>query len=512
LAAHVGRRTISGDRRDALDGCSANGCAVIYAGTSENAIRRDTYYGMGLLIGQTSGGEFPTFSWTLSGADLFRFASINNVLLDPTAPGTIYVTLSSGVTASATESSVTAPPPPQGYGIYKSMNGGTNWARLNVAGSNDAKPTDLKADPTNSKVLYAGFMGRGVFRSTDGGISWCPLGQGIPRPAGCPVSTGLPDPAVTAFDHVELALHRPNGSSPALLYAVFGNCPDPLGVLNVPTVGSPCPPLIFKTSDDGATWTEVNSAAPAAYSRYTHAIALAPNDPNLLVYGGLKLFKSTDGGQSFFEIGSDSLHPDHHAVVFPDPSNTNLLYETSDGGFAISTDGGNSWSSLTRDLQISGFQSISASPLTARIIGGLQDNGTNMWVGTRVWSHSDDGDAASTQMDLDDVLKMYDVYFNAVPRRSTNGGVCCQWSDITTGITASEPSAAYPPLTQDPSSPHALYIGTHSLYRSTNKGDFWSAVSPPLGGTATTFSDIEQTNVITAIAVAPGNGNRVYVG
>jgi len=45
----------------ALDGCSANGCATIYVGTGENSIRRDTYYGMGLLIGQTSGGEFPTF-------------------------------------------------------------------------------------------------------------------------------------------------------------------------------------------------------------------------------------------------------------------------------------------------------------------------------------------------------------------------------------------------------------------------------------------------------------------
>jgi photosystem II stability/assembly factor-like uncharacterized protein len=496
----------------ALDGCSANGCAVIYVGTGENAIRRDTYYGMGLLIGQTSGGEIPIFSWTLVGADIFRFASINNVLLDPAAPGTIYVTLSSGVTASATESTVTAPAPPQGYGIFKSTNWGTNWTRLDVAGSNNAKPTDLKMDPTNSRILYAGFMGRGVFRSADGGINWCPLDQGIPRPAGCPASTGLPDPAVTTFDHVELAIHRPNASGPAVLYAVLGNCPDPIGVLNIPTVGSPCSPPLFKTADDGVSWTQVNSAAPAAYSRYTHAIAVAANDPNVLIYGGLKLFKSTNGGQSFFEIGSDSLHPDHHAVVFPDQADLNLLYETSDGGFAISTNGGNKWTSATRDLQISGFQSVSTSPLTARIIGGLQDNGTNMWLGTRVWAHSDDGDAASTQLDLDDVLKMYDVYFNATPRRSTNGGACCQWSFITNGITASDPAAAYPPLAQDPSSPHALYIGSNRLYRSTNKGDFWSAVSPPLGGTATNFPDIERTNVITAIAVAPSNGNRIYLG
>src|SRR5262249_27061981 len=49
----------------ALDGCVMSGCATIYAGTGENAIRRDTYYGAGLLIGETSSGEFPTFGWTL---------------------------------------------------------------------------------------------------------------------------------------------------------------------------------------------------------------------------------------------------------------------------------------------------------------------------------------------------------------------------------------------------------------------------------------------------------------
>src|SRR5215831_5568780 len=47
-----------------LDGCSATGCATIYVGTGENGIRRDTYRGAGLLIGATSGGEFPTFTWT----------------------------------------------------------------------------------------------------------------------------------------------------------------------------------------------------------------------------------------------------------------------------------------------------------------------------------------------------------------------------------------------------------------------------------------------------------------
>jgi photosystem II stability/assembly factor-like uncharacterized protein len=498
-----------------LDGCTSAECATIYAGTGENAIRRDTYYGMGLLIGRKSGGEISQFGWTLSGQDVFKFGSIYGVLVDPASPSTLYVALSSGVTASATESTVTAPPPPNGYGIYKSTSGGGNgsWNKLTVPGTNNAKPTALRMDPTNGKVLYAGFLGRGVFKTVDSGSTWCPLNPGIPLPPGCSAATGLPNPGSTTFDFVEIAIHRPNAASPALLYATFGNCPDPLGNLNVGSIGSPCNPSIYTSTDDGKTWSQTNPSAPNTYSRYNHALTIHPSNPATIFYGGVGLWKSTDNGQSFSPVGEDSLHPDHHSIVFGDPShNLNLMYEVSDGGFYVSNDGGNTWSSGTHDLQISGFQSISSSPLTSRVIGGLQDNGTNMWLGTRVWHHSDDGDAGSTQMDLNDVLTMYDNYFDVDPRRSTDGGTCCFWPSITTGINTSDPAAVYAPLSQDPSPPHALYFGTNQLYKTTNKGDFWSVISPALGGTSVTFPDIQTTNVITAISVPPTNGNRIYVG
>ena len=491
----------------ALDDCSPQGCARIYAGTGENNIRRDTYYGMGLLIGQLSGGEIPIFGWTLKGAVPFKFASINNVLVDDSGR-TIYVSLSSGVTASATESTVTAPTPSGGFGIYKSSDSGNAWAKLTVPGTNAARPTDLERDPTNHSVMFAGFMGRGIFKTTDGGATWCPLNPGIPLPAGCSTPSGLPNPTTTTFDHVEIAIHRPNAATPAVLYAIFGNCPDPIG--NGPVLGGACAPAIFKSTDDGAHWTQTNPAAPSSYSRYTHALAIDPTNPSTILFGGLKLARSTNSGTTFTGLGSN-VHPDHHAIVFPDPANSNRLYNTSDGGFAFSNDGGVSWTSGNSDLQITGFQSISSSPLTARIIGGTQDNGTELWVGTRVWEHRDDGDSASTVMDLDDVMRMFDVYFGVSPRRSTDGGSCCGWSFIQTGLNTSDPSSFYAPLIEEPSTPHALYFGTNLLYKTTNKGNNWTAVSPVLGGTVF-FPDINRSNSITAIAVAPSNANRIYVG
>ena len=56
-----------------LDQCNGNGCATVYAGTGENSVRRDTYYGEGLLVG-TVNAPFDV-SWALKGESLFSLAS-----------------------------------------------------------------------------------------------------------------------------------------------------------------------------------------------------------------------------------------------------------------------------------------------------------------------------------------------------------------------------------------------------------------------------------------------------
>ena len=180
----------------ALQDCNSESCSTIYAGTGENAIRRDTYYGGGLLIGSVSGDvEFPSFGWVLRKGDPFDFThgSINDVVVDPTTSGSetrIFVTLSSGVTVSATEATLTAPNPNGGFGLYKSEDRGVSWSKLTVSGQAGAKPSDLEMAPDDEDILYAGFLGRGAFKSTDNGDTWCPLNEGIALPAGCPNASG----------------------------------------------------------------------------------------------------------------------------------------------------------------------------------------------------------------------------------------------------------------------------------------------------------------------------------
>ncbi len=523
----------------ALDECDSKECKTIYVGTGENNIRRDTYYGAGLLVHHKPETYGSRWEWELRGHEYFNLASINNIVLDPTTWGEtkrMYVTLSSGVTASASESTVTAPEPPLGYGIYMTEDEGLTWEKLVVPGTDGTKPTDLEMAPHDSNVLYAGFMGKGIFKGvrdpSDGTISWCPLNPGSELTPQCDAIDDLPNPNQAPFDHVEISLHQPTPQQPLILYAIFGSCTHP--------ILHSCSSGLYKSGDGGATWALMNDSCPWSYSRYTHVLTIQPEDPSTVYYGGLRLYKSTNSGVTFSEIGTDTLHPDHQAVVFANPKgcSSNALkcahmYDASDGGFAISYDSGDTWESSNGTMQLTGFQSISASIRIDKIIGGSQDNGTNMWLGTDEWQHIDDGDSGSTIMDRFSGEVMYDLYYYATPRRSKSGGGLGTWKWIKDGLDGNDPAAFYPPMVQDPTflpgqpydvSPpyHPLYIGTNRLYHSHlppggntmdwRPGDSWRTASPVLGGTVEFFEDIQTTNVITAIAVAPSDRNRIYLG
>src|SRR6185436_15665289 len=175
-------------------------------------------------------------------------------------------------------------------------------------GSGTARPTDLELHPDKPAVLFAGFLGKGLFRSVDKGANWCPLNQGVVQfpPAGCPVPV-LPHVTTAPFDHVEVAIAP---SNPQIVYASFGVCNDRL-IQN-------CVPSVWRSSNGGNTWTKRTTANPAdsgfgniasTYSRYTHALTVDPDNPNRVFLGGVKLWRSEDitAGASATWVKTDDL-------------------------------------------------------------------------------------------------------------------------------------------------------------------------------------------------------------
>jgi hypothetical protein len=358
-------------------------------------------------------------------------------------------------------------------------------------------------------VLYAGMLRRGIFKTTTSGTGWCPLNEGIALPPGCPNATGLPDVS-SNFDFVEIAIAP---SNPSVLYATFGACPDRL----YPA----CRPSVFRSSDGGMTWTQRLAVATpddfVVYSRYTHALAVDPTDENTLLLGGKRIWRSGDGGQNFSlsdhnpapPPGPADVHWDCRDVVFH-PSNASRVYTSGDGGIATSTNGGRTWTPRNDDLQITGFHGLGSSPLTGAVIGTSQDNGGELWNGSRRWRPFHwVCDGGFSFLDWDDVMKMY-AHSNCGVFRSTDGGVL--WTTISTGIALGGPQLFYAPFIQDPSPPHPLYFGTNQLYKSMDDGNSWTAVSLVLATGATGGEILGDTNAITAIAVAPSSAARIYVG
>jgi uncharacterized repeat protein (TIGR01451 family) len=530
----------------ALGGCDSSHCAWIYVGTGENAIRRDTYYGAGLLVGSNGLG----LGWTLQNGSPkydFKYGNIYNVVLDPSTSGAgqvIYITLSSGVTASPSETTVTAPQPKGGYGIYKSVNNGVDWDR-----KFPGRPTDLEIDPKDTNTLYAGILGKGIFKSTDAGTTWCPLDPGIPLATGCSptFNSKLPNPQQTSFDHVEIAVD-PESTTMAKthLYASFGNCPDRLL--------ADCQPSIYESSDAGATWTlqyagttnpfpldDAFPPCPGGYTRYTHALTVDPLSPGTLWLGGILLCRSTNHGASWAEKDlsvygdptSGSIetcsgifanrclsHPDHHAVVFA-PGGNQVLFDANDGGIAISKNSGKSWAASTKGLSAFEFQSITSSPNTPNMIGGTQDNGGVLWQGSTQWTNLQCcGDGGAAVLEHTTTKNIYitsnegaAASSQVLPVRSLDGGTTFfdpLLSFYDNGLKTGQARALYPPMYEDQD--NLLHFGTQQLWQSADSCGNWTPQTPTLASYDPEPEIIFGADVITAAAESPTNDAHTYVG
>lgn len=507
-----------------LDSCSVERCNTVWVGTGENGIRRDTQYGGGVLRGSWfSLGKY--YVWSHLGASIFAHGNITRLLLDPTtADGSrkrLYVAFSTGVTANSTHSTVTTVPPSP-LGIYRSVNGGAGWTNVLDRGT---PATDLEMDPVNSQILFAAFAEQGIYRSTDGGTTWLPIVNGID-------STDW-----GRADWVELAVYRTGGMANAKLYAVLGDCPHPheKGAGEIPH----CSPAVYTSNDAGTNWTLVKAAVDppptdggplSSYVSYTHALTIHPSNPQELWYGGINLYRSIDGGANWETVGADKLHPHHHAlkiVATRELPGGYFFLDLSDGGLAIG-DGAALWNGAFQfGLAVAQFHSVSAKG--DLLFGGTESNGTNVYVGGGAWQHSDDGNGGATLIDNGQDSVTYSSRQGVDPRRCTNSAQCpFTWEAIAgdqllpDALPASENVSWHPPFAESPLpylGEHRLYFGAENLgMNQTNGGSpgtapGWVSITPPvLSGGALIGELNDILNPITAVAVAPTNAARIYIG
>lgn len=495
---------------------------VIYAGTGEGNRAADTYYGAGLFKSSDAGVTWTQITGPLSTTEpklpSFVNATFMRIEIDPTSTSTLYAATNVGLTSGASGGSGVAPI--GNRGIWKSTDGGLNWRNISPPDDGlDRSATDVLLDPRDSRRVYSAILNRGIYRSESGGEpgGWTKLNGGLPDPG---------SDANPAFRRIFLAAGPPlSPSTQTTLYAAFGAGNDDL-------LG------IWRSTDNGATWTKLINPQLLGQANYNLAMAVDRTNANVIYYGtsanalnnGGAFWRSTDGGQTWIDVSqgngvSGGLHADTHAIVIS-PADRNVVFTGNDGGIWRSDnvlDNAVAWSNLNDTLNITQFQSIALHPTDSNIvIGGTQDNGTNRFDGDTRWTHIRDGDGGSTLIDQSNPMTMYHTFFNQSnsdgqrpqlgPEVSTNGGNT--WTragcfNCEPGIDRIQPGdrvGFYAPLALHPGftgvSGNVIYFGTHRLYRSSNQGVVWKG----LGASADGFgADLTKggTGRLSAIAAFP---------
>src|ERR1051326_1842330 len=457
---------------------------IIYAGTGEGYFNVDALRGAGVLKSTDGGASWTLLSNFINPASL-NYYYINKIIIRPDAHNTLF--------AGTLE------------GIWKTTNAGTSWNQLSVPSQGSVGCADLVIKPTTPNIMYASFglfRTNGIYKTTDGGSTWTKLAGGLPT---------------TNYHRISLALST---SNPATIYAAMADS-------NNGTLG------IYRTTTSGTSWTkmttpvdnsaQVNGGYLWTQGWYANVIAVDPTNSNALYAGGVNLFKSTDGGANWSRIsdgyvsGSTYVHVDQHAIAF-DPHNNITVYFGNDGGMFKTTTAGGSFFPINSNLAITQFYSGAVDPLAEIYYGGTQDNGTVRTLGPPLWTVVHSGDGGTTAVDYltpppGDTESLYLSLL-----KSTSSGGRNTWTRIMNGIPSSgspngtsDRCAFIAPYTMDPTDPLVLVAGTYRVFRSSNGGGSWSAISNDLTGNGPGAQQ-DDGSVITEIAISKSYPSTIYAG
>jgi photosystem II stability/assembly factor-like uncharacterized protein len=448
---------------------------TLYAGTGEPNQSGDSYFGAGLMK-SSDGGR----SWTLLGSSAFNRAAISGIIVSQSNPSKLIVSTTLGSCCRGAYSySVSA-----GLGVFLSSDGGASWTRVLPSPATVGIST-LVVDPTNPNIIWAGDFAGSTWRSADGGSSW---------------TQSLHYTQTSLQGRVALAMSPASGST---LFVAFSNSTG--GFIGLFQYQYPnAQGTALRNPPNVIAFNRVYSICGRAghtQCDYDLVLGVDPSNANIIYIGGVELYRSSDGGQTWTDLGgfsTGSLHPDHHALAFS-PSDSSTIFVGNDGGLWTSSNRGTTWTDLNSGLSLTQFYSIAVSPFANNvIIGGTQDNGCVRYSGSASWPQLVVGDGGWTGFEASNSNIMYCMYTGLNFQKSVDGGAT--WSNATTGINLKDKSLFIAPLSH-PAVSCLIYIGGTHLYKTTDCASTWSDVSGAAFGSGAT---------ITALSAA--GSNIVYVG
>jgi photosystem II stability/assembly factor-like uncharacterized protein len=413
---------------------------TVYAGTGEWTPGWGPGFAGTGLFSSTDGGA----TWAKHGTLTAR--RVAQVVVSHTDPNRVYVAGENG--------------------LERSNDGGSTWSVVHAG-----EASDVVIDPTNANVLYINVRSDGVYKTTDAGATWSKLAAA---------------PSGAAADWVRLAIGRSGTHGGSYVVAKRSGA-------------------ISRSTDGGATWTAVaGTHGDASYHAWCNLLAVAPDDENVILAGGVSLERSADGGATW-SSAAGGLHSDHHRAVFA-PSNTSIAYSCNDGGVYRSTNKGATFTKVSDGLIVTQFYDVGCwSPIATVLGGGTQDNGSNMTTGGLTWQNIFGWDGGYFVIDPANPRVMYAEHQNTDVHKSIDGGTT--WVQKTAGITGSSPWTGV--LTIDPADSNRLYVGTQQVFRTTDGcATAWTASSQALAGDVTSIAVADSNHLVVYAGTSGGNVMR----
>jgi len=454
-------------------------------------------------------------SWQFMG--LSDVGQVSQIVIDPANPDIVFV---------AAPGHVWAPNPERG--VYRSADGGKTWQKVLFV-NDSTGAAHLVMVPGNPRMLFAGMwqfvrrpwelvsggVGSGIYRSKDGGLTWERLKQGLP--------SGLTGNIAVAV----------GATNPSHIYALIET-----------TDG-----MLWDSKDQGDHWAKVSdfhglSARPFYFS----LMHVSPVDDRKLFFSSYLLLRSDDGGKTTTPIDR-GVHVDHHALWI-DPQNPDRMIQGNDGGVYLTENGAKSWRFLN-NLPIGQFYMVAADNNTPYMLcGGLQDN--NAWCGPSSnvggsgggggggagggingseWFTVTGGDGEyAVPAPSDSSILYVDSQNGNITRVDLKTGLNRSIRPYLSGVKDAKPANLQyrfnwtSPIAVSPRDANTVYLGANVVFKTTDGGDRWAAISPDLTRNDKTkqvtsggpinydISGAESYNTILTVNLAPTDSNVIWVG
>ena len=495
---------------------------VVYVGTGESSIRSNVSIGDGVYK-SVDGGE----TWEHIG--LKNSGRISRIIVHPDDPDKVYV----GALGHAYS-------PQRDRGVYVSHDGGSSWKHTLFVDQNTGI-SDMVMDTDNPRVLFAGAWhlelktwkrisggpGSGIFKSTDGGMTWDRLkGNGLPT---------------RDIGKIALAM---TPAAPDRLYALIETGDG------VPYEGRETDSgELWRSEDNGKTFKLINSnrdlgGRQAYYTRTT----ASPDNPNEVYFMSNSFFSSIDGGVSLENRPRESSPNWDHHEMWIDPNNGDRMAVAGDGGISISHNRGKTWHRtflpIAQLYHVTTDNNIPYNVLTNRQDGpsmkGPSRTRSSNWFGpgmiqSGMWRSIGGGESGFATADPKDP----DIIWSSASGYGPLGGIVTRynektnqyrqlevWPELTSGSYASLLKYRFQwtfPLLISPHDNKTIYVTSQFVHRTTNDGQTWEVISPDLslndkgmqgfsGGLTGDNIAVEYANVIYAFDESPVKEGLFWAG